>query len=257
MRFGGLVQSILTLFGARPMSPGTDADHHPSALRNRGPILEQVKTLLPPAASFSGLALEVASGTGAHLELYAAAFPGVTFQPSEYVPAAAAPDDEQWARHGKIGARRGLEELACLDSHGCQRFANVRPAVALDLSVTWDAWPATVREMQGRHVLLLCSNVLHISPWECTQGLMGGAGRALGSGGHLFVYGPFKVGGSFIGDDGGAGNAAFDLKLRETNGAWAIRDVEEVEAVAGALGLRLEQRVVMPANNLLLHFVRE
>jgi hypothetical protein len=66
-----------------------------------------------------------------------------------------------------------------------------------------------------------------------------------------------KVGGKFIGDDGGAGNAQFDQKLRETNSAWAIRDVEQVGEAAAAHGLKLTDQVGMPANNLLLHFVKE
>lgn len=258
MRLGGLVQSLLSLFGSRlPMSAPPDSDHHPAALRNRGPILEQLQLLLPPASGLTGLALEVASGTGAHLEVFAPAFPSLTFQPSEYVPADAAPEDEQWSRHGKIGSRAGRDELACLDSYGCARFTNVRPAVPLDLSVPWDAWPKAVTENEGRFVLMLCSNVLHITPWECTLGFMSGGGKALAPGGHLFVYGPFKVGGQFIGDDGGAGNQAFDLKLRETNGAWAMRDVEKVSEAASAHGLTLKDQVGMPANNLLLHFVKE
>jgi hypothetical protein len=177
------------------MSAPPDSDHHPSSLRNRDPILEQLQLLLPPASGLTGLALEVASGTGAHLEFFAPAFPSLTFQPSEYVPDEAAPEDEQWSRHGKIGNRAGRDELACLDSHGCKRFTNVLPAVPLDLSVPWAAWPKAVTENEGRFVLMLCSNTLHISPWECTLGFMSGGGKALATGGHLFIYGPFKVGG--------------------------------------------------------------
>lgn len=229
--------------------------HHPAALRNRGPILEQMAALLPQEPS--GLALEVASGTGAHIEVYAPAFPRLTFQPSEYVPDKPASEDEQWAQYGKIGSRSGLNELACLDAHGCKKFTNVLPAVPLDLSVAWESWPAAVTENEGRFNLMVCSNVLHISPWECTVGLMNGGGKALVSGGHLFVYGPFKLDGAFFGDDGGAGNAAFDQKLRETNPVWAIRDVEKVSEAAAAARLKLEHQVRMPANNLLLHFVKE
>ena len=43
--------------------------HHPSALSNRGPILDKLKAILanqPPITR----ALELASGTGAHLEVF-------------------------------------------------------------------------------------------------------------------------------------------------------------------------------------------
>ena len=42
----------------------TMSEHHPSAMRNRIPILKTLFKLLPDSDDFSGLALEVASGTG-------------------------------------------------------------------------------------------------------------------------------------------------------------------------------------------------
>ncbi|MCK6518682.1 class I SAM-dependent methyltransferase, partial [Myxococcota bacterium] len=42
---------------------------------------------------------------------------------------------------------------------------------------------------------ILCVNMIHISPWECTEALMRGAGRALGPGGLLYLYGPFMIDG--------------------------------------------------------------
>ena len=79
---------------------------------------------------------------------------------------------------------------------------------------------------------------------------------ALAPDGHLVVYGPFKVGGVFLGAEGGAGNAKFDAKLRDNNAAWGLRDVDELSALAARFGLTLLDRVDMPANNLLLHYVR-
>ena len=60
--------------------------HHPAALRNRDPIAEKLAELLDAGASLR--ALEIASGTGAHLEKFAATFPNIQWQPSEYVPPA-------------------------------------------------------------------------------------------------------------------------------------------------------------------------
>ncbi|CAE8615612.1 unnamed protein product [Polarella glacialis] len=42
--------------------------HHPSALRNRAPILAELQKLLPP--DVAGLALELASSSGAHVEVF-------------------------------------------------------------------------------------------------------------------------------------------------------------------------------------------
>jgi len=228
--------------------------HHPSAMRNRIPILKALLKMLPESDELSGgLVLEIATGTGALMEVVAPAFPRLTYQPSEYVPEVAAGPEEQWSKHGKIGLRAGLDELANIDDHGCKLFTNCLPAVALDLS---KPWPEAVAAKRGELTLVLCSNTLHITPWECSCGLFRGAGETLAPGGHLVVYGPFKVDQAFIGDDGGAGNAKFDAKLRSTNAEWGIRDVGDLAALAEPSGLTLRTKVAMPANNLALHFVK-
>jgi hypothetical protein len=93
--------------------------------------------------------------------------------------------------------------------------------------------------------------------YACTEGFLTNGARALASGGHLVVYGPFKVGGEFIGADGGEGNRKFDEKLRDVNGEWGIRELEELQKIGAAAGLELRDNVRMPANNLLLHFVKK
>mmetsp|Transcript_26450 Transcript_26450/g.79331 ORF Transcript_26450/g.79331 Transcript_26450/m.79331 type:complete len:284 (+) Transcript_26450:226-1077(+) len=227
--------------------------HHPSALRNRVPILKAMLKLLPDSDSWTGDALEVATGTGALLEVLAPAYPKLSWLPSEYVPEEAAAPDEQWSKHGKIGLREGLDELANIDDK-LSVFKNCRPAAAVDLSLPW--WCGVDDERRGSYSLIVCANTLHITPWACAEGLFEGAGEVLGDGGRLVLYGPFKVGGAFAGPEGGKSNAAFDAKLRATNEAWGIRDVEELAALAEARGLELLDRVDMPANNFLLHFVK-
>merc|ERR1712217_189980 len=160
-------------------------------------------------------------------EVYAPAFPQLTFQPTEYIPETTAAPEQQWSKHGKIGVRLEMDELANIDARGSSIFQNVKPAVALDLTWPWEKWPSVVRDAEGPIVLIICSNTLHISPWECTVNLFRNAPCCLAEGGHMVLYGPFKVGGQFVGADGGAGNAKFDEKLRATNEAWGIRDVDD------------------------------
>jgi hypothetical protein len=94
--------------------------HHPSALRNREPIAAKIAEILGPAAAATPLrALEIASGTGAHLEFFAEKFPLIKWQPSEYVPPAEDGQEyrteEQLASVGKIGSRADATELeVCL-----------------------------------------------------------------------------------------------------------------------------------------------
>ena len=101
--------------------------------------------------------------------MYAPAFPSLTWQPSEYVPQVPAAAGEQWSKYGKIGVREGLDELANIDAHCCGVFKNVLPAVALDLTDSWDGWPEAVRNAEGDFVLVVCSNTLHITPFECSK----------------------------------------------------------------------------------------
>ncbi|MBC7905298.1 MAG: DUF938 domain-containing protein [Rhodospirillaceae bacterium] len=184
----------------------------PATNRNREPILAVLKQWLPP----QGLVLEIASGTGEHAAFFAANLAGREWQPSDAEPSALA----------SIAAWR--------DEAG---LANLRPPVCLD--VRDDMWPV------DRVDAMFCANMIHISPWECTLGLMTGAGRVFGPGGVLVLYGPFKVGGKTA-----PSNLSFDADLKARNPAWGVRDLEAVGACAQAVGLDHVDAIPMPANNL-------
>lgn len=249
---GSFAAAVRAMASTDPTAHAAGQQHHPSALRNRIPILKACLKLLPDCESFAGRALEVATGTGALMEVIAPAYPLLTYQPSEYVPEVQAAVEEQWSKHGKIGLRQGLDELACIDEHGVNVFKNCAPAVALDLM---RPWPPALTDGPTL-ALVLCSNTLHITPWECSERLFSSAAAVLAPGGHLILYGPFRVDGAFIGADGGVSNAKFDEKLRSTNSAWGIRDVADLSALASRAGLELRAQVEMPANNLTLHFAK-
>jgi SAM-dependent methyltransferase len=190
-----------------------------AAERNKDPILTVLESLLPQ----QGSALEIASGTGQHVCFFAAAFPGIRWQPTE-------PDDS----HREAMAIRIRES----------GLANVAPPLALDVSA--GMWPVT-----GTFDVVLCINMIHISPWSSTHALMRGAARHLPSQGRLILYGPYLV-------DGGAvpSNLEFDSSLRRRNPEWGLRELDEVTRVAATHGLHRQQVVPMPANNLTVVFVR-
>jgi len=58
--------------------------HAPATERNREPLLEVLREVLPA----SGTLLEIASGTGQHAAFFARAFPGLTWQPTDVEPEA-------------------------------------------------------------------------------------------------------------------------------------------------------------------------
>ena len=66
----------------------------------------------------------------------------------------------------------------------------------------------------------------------------------------MLLYGPFLVDGEAT----ASSNLAFDADLRARNPAWGIRRLADVADEAARCGLTLEQRVAMPANNLMLVF---
>jgi hypothetical protein len=105
-------------------------------------------------------------------------------------------------------------------------------------------WPMT----QANAVL--CINMVHISPWAATVGLLRNAARTLGPPDPLCIYGPFRQRDVPLAES----NAAFDASLRQQNHEWGLRSVENISETAGENGLRLDQIVEMPANNLLLVF---
>ena len=70
--------------------------------------------------------------------------------------------------------------------------------------------------------------------------------------GILYTYGAYKRGGEHTAPS----NEAFDGWLKDRDPSYGVRDLEEVEAVANANGLRLREIIEMPATNLSLVFER-
>jgi cyclopropane fatty-acyl-phospholipid synthase-like methyltransferase len=192
----------------------------PSVARNREPILAVLQRVLAPDARV----LEIASGTGEHAAFFARAMPGLTWQPSD-------PDPE---------ARASV--AAWIES---ERLTNVLPPAAID--VREPIWPVA-----GGCDAIVAINMIHISPWEATLGLMAGACRLLRDGGALFTYGAYKRDGRHTAPS----NETFDEWLKQRDPAFGVRDVADVENVAREQGLTLREIVEMPANNLSLVFQR-
>jgi SAM-dependent methyltransferase len=191
----------------------------PAASRNQAPIAAVLRESLPA----SGLVLEIASGTGQHAAHFASAFPALAWQPSDPDPAS-------------------LESIhAWREEAG---LPNLLPPIRLDA----EAWPWPV----DRADAILCINMVHISPWAATLGLLRGAGGLLPSGGPLILYGPYRR----AEVPTAPSNEAFDLSLKSRNQEWGLRDVEEVSDSAEGQGLRFERLFEMPANNLTLVYRR-
>jgi SAM-dependent methyltransferase len=185
----------------------------PAVARNVEPIAEVLRGVLPAR----GLVLEVASGTGEHALRFAREFPALLFQPTDPEPAALRSIDAWRAEAGLF---------------------NLLPALALDVRAS--EWPVAAADA------ILCINMIHISPWAATEGLMRGAARLLAPGTTLYLYGPYRQ----AGVETAPSNEAFDQSLRARDPEWGLRTLEDVVAESEASGFRLDRIVAMPANNL-------
>src|SRR5882757_10233535 len=113
-----------------------------ATLRNRDPILDVLRATLPER----GIVLEIASGSGEHVVHFARHLPNLTFRPSD-------PSDAALRSIAAWGAEEGL--------------GNIEPPLQLDAAET--SWPL------NSAAAVICINMIHISPWSSTEGLMRGA----------------------------------------------------------------------------------
>jgi cyclopropane fatty-acyl-phospholipid synthase-like methyltransferase len=196
--------------------------YSPSTARNRAPILTVLQRVLPPDARV----LEIASGSGEHAMHIARAIPELTWQTSD-------PDPDARA---SIAAWIEAEHLG-----------NVLAPRTLDVRET--VWGV---ENDAPFDAIVAINMIHISPWQATLGLLTGASRLLRPGGVLYTYGPYMRGGRHTAPS----NAVFDASLKARDSSWGVRDVADVASAARVQELKLEEIVEMPANNLSLVFRR-
>ena len=187
----------------------------PATARNRDVILEQ----LLPRIETPAVLLEIASGTGEHACHFSAAMPDLTWHPTDL----------------------DADHLSSIKSHiEAEALSNIQPPEKLN--VIEEVWPVE----NCKYVFN--ANMIHISPWICTLGLMRGAGRVISPGGRLIMYGPY-----FQQDrETAPSNLSFDQSLRSRDPEWGIRQLEDVVSVAEQNQFQLEEVIEMPANNLLV-----
>ncbi len=179
--------------------------------RNKGPILAVLERVLAGCRAV----LEIGSGTGQHAVHFAAALGHLRWQPSER--AAELDGLRAWV------AEAGLPNLAA----------------PLALDVERRPWPVAPFDA------VFSANTAHIMAWPAVTAMFAAIGEQIERPGVFVLYGPFRYHGRQV----SAGNERFDAALRARDPAMGLRDVRDLEALAGAAGLALAADLAMPANN--------
>ncbi len=208
-----------TASGADPLANGKL--NAPAAERNVAAITDLLRRVAPP----TGEALELASGTGQHVTAFAAALPGLIWQPTE-------PDALRLASIAAYRAEAGL--------------ANLRAPEALDATV-----PGWGKDRSVDLVVLV--NLLHLISEAEAKTLITEAAKALRQNGVLVIYGPFMRAGELTSD----GDRAFHQSLVSHDQDTGYKDDFDTLDQMVEAGLSITLVGEMPANNLALVGTRE
>jgi hypothetical protein len=214
-----------------PMTdPRPDIDPYPlspyvawAGNRNKDPILSVFKDLFPK----QGEALELASGSGLHINYFAPHFPGIRFQPSDY--------DQDVFETIKTRAEKAN--------------ANVIDPIRLDLTDP-QTWPDAKERLYD---VIFVINLFQVAPVAIAEKIAELGAKLLTPSGFIAIYGPFKVDGAYTTPS----NEAFNKEILAAGVAdWGLKDVRDLEKAANQHGLVLRRQHDLPANNFILQFGR-
>ncbi|CAK1540050.1 unnamed protein product [Leptosia nina] len=205
---------------------------YPAASRNQDPILQVLKRFVlcdsdqidDESPSF----LEIASGSGQHLAHFAPNFPGVKFQPSEV-------DSDLFG------------SITYYANNCCTK--NILLPILLDVRNNLSSYGFEESSID----YMYSSNLIHISPYECTKGLFQNAGTYLKSEALMITYGPYSKDGVITPQS----NVDFDASLKARNPLWGLRDITDLIKLGEENNLSLIDTVEMPANNFILIWKRD
>ena len=191
-----------------------------AAESNKSAILEVLKKEL----STNAVVLEIGSGTGQHAATFCTYLPTIDWIPSDLN----SESFESITSWRKVASANNME---------CPRLINAA-------SPNWNIGDV------NRISAIIAINVIHISSFDVTLGILNGANKYLDKGGVLYFYGPFFQNNA----EPTESNRAFDQYLRNQNEYWGIRTLDEIEVLAKDRSLHLEQIIKMPKNNLSVIF---
>lgn len=192
--------------------------------RNREPILGVLKDKLPKDPE---RILEMASGSGMHINFFAPHFEHLHFHPTDK-------DTEVFDNIKKLAGEHGND--------------NIADPVHLDLTDP-DTWfnPGPEKSFAA----IFCINIFQVAPISIADGMMNCASKLLKDDGILIIYGPFQNEGQFSTDS----NKDFHDTLSSIGVTeWGLKDIADLKQKAAAHGMELKEIIDMPSNNFSLIF---
>ncbi len=189
-----------------------------ATLRNREFIGEIIKKFL----TNNGTILEIASGSGEHAVYFQKLFPNIIWQAS----------DPNLIHRKSISSWIKYENLN-----------SIMPE-PIDLDVLNQEWNIP-KQLKAELKIIVCINMLHITPFNCTKSLLKGSSENLKKNGLLIIYGPFLINGKFTSKS----NEFFHNNLKRKNNEWGIRELEDIKNIGKEFNLIDPQVFDMPANN--------
>lgn len=208
--------------------------YSPAAERNQSYIIHAVHTYVQRSLQIHSslnrplALLEIASGSGQHAAALAHSKSDLIIQPT---------DRDQAYLESIEQYRLDLN----LDSHTA-----LRSPLFLDVTQDLQTWPT----LDHPYDLMLCVNMIHISPWESTEALFRGAATHLSKDGFLITYGPYEFPPVPLAES----NQAFHQSLQFRNPEWGIRSIDALDQCAHTFGLHRIETQACPANNHILVF---
>ncbi|GKZ00411.1 hypothetical protein MPSEU_000994000 [Mayamaea pseudoterrestris] len=161
----------------------------PSAERNKLPIWDTLQSKVLPQMTMDRplQVLEVAAGAGVHTQLFAEKLLELK------IPFRWTPTDPDATSLASIAAY-------VHDKDSDERLRNfVAEPIKLTLNEHGIAEEETRSILEvSTYDVIIAINLIHISPWSATLGLMRLAGKHLKDGGKLFLYGPYRIDGACV-----------------------------------------------------------
>lgn len=188
-------------------------------LRNQEPIFQAAQ----PFLTLSGRLLELACGTAQHAVYMASRLPHVNWHATDMA--------------GRLGgANQWIEEAA---------LENLSSATELNIDDKhWGSFETDTVDY------IFSANLIHFVSDASVDAMFAGISRCLKHKGTVILYGPYNQNG-FTSE----GNHNLDKWLKaEVNPLAGIKELDHIIDLANKTGLRLDKKITMPANNLLLIF---